>query len=405
MVPTDIYPTEPHGKYITELNHLASSNDPIKLKLSDVGRNWGWWPTETSWFRAYSRFPTGLFPYVVFVYESHGDPQHLCLIEISKEKPPVATENVLVLQDAVLGWLKVGEFPSDPHLPTLQKVLAASANARVVRYRPHWRCTLRLEDDTGIHYLKVFRQDDGNVEELHNAGIDILNAASRGELDFDVAKPQRWDRDLNAIWQGNVLGSPAAPELYAERGPEMARRMGFACASIPRANLRPSNILDLAWHLNATEAYAKIIRDRIPDLEDTVEEFFQEVVVIHRDISDRALLPIHGSPHPSQWLISGSRLGLVDFDRFSLGDPELDVATFMAEVDFMKSTLIPTGTLNQAFVEGYEARYGQLDPARLRLYRAHKRFAKVQRTACSLNPDAPSRAVRHMALAWEALKQ
>lgn len=70
----------------------------------------------------------------------------------------------------------------------------------------------------------------------------------------------------------------------------------------------------------------------------------------------------------------------------------------------MVVTLIPTDALNQAFVNGYEARYGRLDPERLWLYRAHKRFAKVQRTACSLNPDSPLRAVRHMALASEALE-
>lgn len=405
MKPVNMYPTEPHGKYIAELNNLAASEDPIRSLLSDIGLNRGWWSADSAWRRTYARYPSGLLPYVIFVYESHGDPQHLCLIEISKEEPPPANDNGLVLQDSLLGWLKVGKFPSDPHLPTLQQVLEASANARVVRYRPHWRCTLRLEDDAGIHYIKVFRKGDGNVEELHSAGVDILNSASRGELDFDVAKPERWDRELNAIWQGNVLGSPAGSELYGKRGTEIARRMGFACASIPKANLNPSNIIDLPWHLNATELYAQIVCQRIPDLADTVEEFFRKISLLHLDISDRALLPIHGSPHPSQWLMSGTRLGLVDFDRFSLGDPELDVATFMAEVDFMKSTLIPTDSLNRAFVEGYEDRYGELDPARLRLYRAHKRFAKVQRTACSVNPDAPTRAVRHMALALEALKQ
>lgn len=405
MVQTNIYLTEPHINYVEELTKLASSNDPIHGILSAVGRDKNWWSTEASWFRAYGRHPAGLLPYAIFVYESHGDPQHLCLIEISKQKPSLEGENSVILQDALLGWIKIRKFPSDPYLPTLQEVLNACAHARVVRYRPHWRCTLRQEDDTGIHYVKVFRPGDGNVEELHDAGIDILNAASRGELDFDVAPPERYDRGLNAIWQSNVRGSPAAPELYGKRGSEIARRMGLACGSIPRANLHPSNILDLPWHLRSTESYSQIVRKRLPDLADTVDEFFQKIVALHRNISDRALLPIHGSPHPSQWLMGETRLGLVDFDRFSLGDPELDVATFMAEVDFTKSTLISTATLNQAFIDGYEARYGQLDPARLRLYRAHKRFAKVQRTACSLNPDAPSRAVRHMTLAWEALNQ
>jgi len=32
------------------------------------------------------------------------------------------------------------------------------------------------------------------------------------------------------------------------------------------------------------------------------------------------------------------RLGLIDFDRVSLGDPELDITTFQAEVDFESLT-------------------------------------------------------------------
>ena len=39
--------------------------------------------------------------------------------------------------------------------------------------------------------------------------------------------------------------------------------------------------------------------------------------------------PIHGAPHPPQWLVDGDALGLIDFDRLALGDPEADVAAFM----------------------------------------------------------------------------
>ncbi len=337
------------------------------------------------------------------VYETTELPQRLCLIELSKEQPSVSGNNTFVLHDAVLGWLRLSLLPSDPHLPTLAKAWPNAAHGRVVRYRSHWRCTLRIEDDTGIHFVKVFRHGDGDVEALHNAGVDIWDAAMRGELDFDVAPPERWDSEMNTLWQGNVPGLPAAPELYGVNGCELAWRMGRACASIPRANLHPTNILDLPMQLKYTEDYVHIVRTRIPELSQAIDELFEKLVDLHEEISEQALRPIHGSPHPTQWLITDTGLGLVDFDRYSLGDPELDIATFMAEMDFKRSTHVPADKLNQAFVDGYEACYGPLDPARLWLYRAHKRFAKVQRTACSLRPDAPSRAVQHMARVWDAL--
>ena len=41
-------------------------------------------------------------------------------------------------------------------------------------------------------------------------------------------------------------------------------------------------------------------------------------------------MPVHGAPHQHQWLADGQRLGLIDFDRFALGDPELDLAVTLA---------------------------------------------------------------------------
>jgi hypothetical protein len=396
-------PTAPYQEYQEQLIRLAGPNDPIVPILHEVGNRQGWWSAATSWARTYGRHHAWQAPYAILVYETTESPQRLCVIELSKEKPSDSGNNTFLLHDAALGWLRLSPFPFDPHLPTLAKVWSIAAHGRVVRYRPYWRCTLRIEDDTGIHFVKVFRHGDGDVEALHNAGIDIWDAAMRGELDFDVAPPERWDSDMNTLWQGNLIGSPAAPELYGVSGDEMARRMGRACASIPRAQLHPANALDLPLQLKYTEDYGRVVRTRLPELAQAVDELIAKLVTLHNEILEQALRPIHGSPHPTQWLITDKGLGLVDFDRFSLGDPELDVATFMAEMDFERSTHLPVDKLNQAFVDGYETCYGPLDPARLRLYRAHKRFAKVQRTACSLRPDAPARAAQHMARVWDAL--
>ena len=123
---------------------------------------------------------------------------------------------------------------------------------------------------------------------------------------------------------------------------------------------------------------------------------------LHGKFQARDLVPIHGSPHPSQWLIDGSTLGLVDFDRLSLGDPEVDIATFGGEVDFECKPNVKA--IGAAFRHGYEEAFGPLDPARLTAYRAHKRFAKVYRTARSIRPDADARTGAHLETAMSTLK-
>jgi len=98
-----------------------------------------------------------------------------------------------------------------------------------------------------------------------------------------------------------------------------------------------------------------------------------------------------------QWLIDrAGRLGLVDFDRYALGEPELDLATFLVELETESPRAVPMAELEEAVVAGFRAAGGTVDPGRLALYTAHKRLAKVARTAAALRPDAEDRARAHL---------
>ncbi|HJR37431.1 MAG TPA: phosphotransferase, partial [Nocardioidaceae bacterium] len=119
----------------------------------------------------------------------------------------------------------------------------------------------------------------------------------------------------------------------------------------------------------------------------------------HQDLASRRLVPAHGAAHMNQWLVDDDgRLGLVDFDRFALGEPEFDVATFLVELRAESSSLLlPHRELEAAVLEGFRETGGELDDQRLGLYARHKRLAKVARTAAALRPDAEQRATRELA--------
>jgi aminoglycoside phosphotransferase (APT) family kinase protein len=98
-----------------------------------------------------------------------------------------------------------------------------------------------------------------------------------------------------------------------------------------------------------------------------------------------------------QWLVDGSgRLGLVDFERYASGEPELDVATFLVELETESPRAVGMAELAAATETGFRAAGGRLDPDRLALWTAHKRLAKVARTAAALRPDAEARASAHL---------
>lgn len=135
----------------------------------------------------------------------------------------------------------------------------------------------------------------------------------------------------------------------------------------------------------------------VPQLHEPLAALLTDLERAHRELVQRPLVPVHGAPHMHQWLDDGGRLGLIDFDRFALGEPELDLATFLAELDTEAARLLPMAEIEVAAVAGFEDSGVPLDPARLALYRAHKRLAKVTRTACSLRPDGDERAARRLA--------
>ena len=141
----------------------------------------------------------------------------------------------------------------------------------------------------------------------------------------------------------------------------------------------------------------------MPDLARAAGALLQRLADAHASVAQRPHRPIHGAPHPSQWLDDGDMLGLVDFDRAAAGDPELDVATFLAELEAEGDRQAPMERLERTLIAAYEAVSGPLDSVLLRAYRGHKRLAKAHRSARALAPDGDARAARHLAFAAEAL--
>jgi hypothetical protein len=115
-------------------------------------------------------------------------------------------------------------------------------------------------------------------------------------------------------------------------------------------------------------------------------------------------VPVHGAASPDQWLDDGSTLGLVDFDRFSWSDPELDASAFLGVLDFdaeLRGSIQPIETaLRDGFREGGFA----LDERRSATYRVDARLRKLARTAMAVRPDGDERASRHLGAVLEALQ-
>ncbi len=366
------------------------------------------WDQSRVWKTIWNRFNPDSRdqPYLSLLLQQDDCSWHMCLIEISLEEPANTGGNLL-FNDDTLGWIKIWRFPDDPVLKELPTVYAEYKDGfDVLRYRPYKRCTFRYQvtDSPLAVFGKMFADQRG--QDIHDQSRNIWRAANTGQLNFQVATPMNWNAETNTVWQTAINGEPLIDQLFSSTGADIAWRIGLAAASLPTSQLKPMMTFDGEAQMQRSIKYTRELALRIPDLADSLTDLMDALHGIHAICNNRARLkPIHGAPHAHQWLDCGDQLGLVDFDRYCLGDPELDAATFIGEMDFEDRETVPVGELNAVFLDAYQGIAGKLDNRLLQAYRSHKRLAKALKAARSIRSNGERKARRHLAFAHQALKE
>lgn len=375
------------GAGLTFLSDEALMAGALDTWLAQTGR-----AQAVFWHREYARHHPGQDPWAVCLYEASDGR----LIRVEALRSP----QVDSVEHATLGPLRFAVFPDDPALKGLSDVLSRLERAQVVRYRPGKRCTLRGFVSGAERFVKVV----AGGERLYRDAITLWKGHLEGALSTAVAEPHAWEHATQSFWQGVVPGRSIVAELCGPKGDRFARRLGNALGELASSGLKPGSSHD------ATEQLARTCRAiersilAVPALRARLEAVRDELARRHATLPACRLVPIHGAPHMHQWLVDEGRLGLVDFDRFALGEPEFDLSTFVAELDTETALSGPVEAIESAMAEGYSARGIEIDAARARLYRTHKRLSKVMRTAWAVRTDAAQRAERHLRSAESLLE-
>lgn len=381
-----------HARYRRRLAAVAESGT-VDDAVLEAAHRLGW--TAEAWRRTKGRFEPDAQPFAICVYESVGLPQRLVRVEIFTARP----HDGCVVHAGPAGWLRVTRFPSDPNLPALPALLAGPGRPTVVRYSPYRRCTIRLDSNGSSRFVKVYA--DGRGRRVHADGVELWRAQRRGELEFAVARPERFDPSTRAVWQERIRGERI--RLDASNGGEaLARRIGRAAASLARSGVRPHAVVDAEAALARAASRCAELERRVPEVAGEARRLLEELERAHAAAGRTEPHPVHGALHPAQWLDDGVRLGLVDYDSVALGDPELDAATFLADVDVQNRERVAIDRLNAAFLDGYET-VARLDARLLRAYRAHGRLGRAVKIARALLPDGDAKAARRLRRALECV--
>ena len=396
-----------HIRYQKQLTALATDTAILNV-LEDAAKVCAWWPRQRTWIRRYGRFDPDRDPFATLVFETQNKPQAIFHAEVYQTRPTMRCAGDIVAFDEAVGWLRVMRFPSDRSLSTLASVLTEQGDMTVVRYRPQRRCTIRFEENGQTRFAKVYpkkflRYERG--ERFHSTAVALWCAAERGELGFAVAQPDRWDPQARTLWQAKLDGAPAIARLFGRDGNSVALRMGLAAGSLTRSGITLPKIFDGTKQLSASMRCGEELSRRVPRLAAKVCALLEHLVQMHAATKHDPPRPIHGDMDANQWLDDGLRLGLTDFDDFALGDPELDAATFLAELEVEDQPQLPIDQLSEAFLAGYESIAGPLNQRLLTMYIAHKRLFKSLRSARALHPRGDVDAERHLERAYQCISE
>jgi hypothetical protein len=346
----------------------------------------GW--KAAGWRRLFERFEPDREPYATCVFAAAGPVPRIVRIDAFGEAP---------------GWFAISRVPPDPGLPTLPLALRQPGPTTIVRYHPGKRCTVRVEANGRSRFAKLY--GNGGGERAHADGVALWRSAERGGLGFAVARPGGFDRALGATWQEAADGEPVAEKLRGTSGEEVAWRIGRAAASLPRSPLRPSRSHERPAEISRAAARCGELERLVPELAEATTRFLTALQQADAACGPRPHRPVHGALHPSQWLDDGERLTLLDYDSLALAEPELDAATFLADLDVENRDRVPVERLGAGFLAGYEEVAGPLDRRLLAVYRAGRRLEKALRVARTLRPDGDRKAARRLRRALECLEE
>jgi aminoglycoside phosphotransferase (APT) family kinase protein len=278
-------------------------------------------------------------------------------IYLSHHEAGAATPDGLPGQAVVLREYSclVEFFPGDWRLPSLARAVEGGLMARllkdlsagagptpqvdvaVLQYRPHRRCLLlyvaKSPPDTSRREVigKVFRP--GATAARTFAALDALYEQAADGL---VPAPLALVRELDLVLMERVGGMSLKRVIKgARRGRGVAHAMALAAETLVTLHGRQLE----SGELRRPEGDVKQLRAHVKQLAPLAAALAARAEeLLERSASRLASLPtalpccIHGDFKPSQLLLDGTRVRVVDLDRTCMGDPALDLGNFMAQL-------------------------------------------------------------------------
>jgi aminoglycoside phosphotransferase (APT) family kinase protein len=202
----------------------------------------------------------------------------------------------------------------------------------LLRYRPHQRCVLLYACQGAEAIAKVYQHREraaitwAVMRELH---------ARAPSLGLVVPTPLAFVRSGNLVLMTRVAGSSLKQAIRetpnASRATELAECAASSLVALHGLRVVGGEERSFAEELAQLRRRAARFQTVAPVLGAEVDDVLARLTALAPQLAWRGRSFVHGDFKPSQLLLDGDRLALVDFDRAARGDPALDVGNFMAQ--------------------------------------------------------------------------
>lgn len=255
-----------------------------------------------------------------------------------------------------------------------------------------------------IYAVKAYGDDVvERIWTFTQAVAERITAADTDGLSLPIAYA-KGEQALIAPWVEGVLLS----EITDARTAPLLSRAASLTAALHRLAVVPEPPTTPAMLIDETRARRDRLRTRWPETIPLVDALLEELLSVAPSLDPAEPAAVHGDLGGAQFVWTGTRLVLFDWDRFGYTDPAFDVGHFLAQLDRVcivdAALRVYASDWCGSFLDRYVAAMPRVSLRNVAFYRAMTLLWKIH-TICRVRPASWPELVPQLARAAHAVLQ
>jgi thiamine kinase-like enzyme len=209
---------------------------------------------------------------------------------------------------------------------------------RMLRHKPGRRCLIEYTGrscSTG-EIIKLLGKVDAKrrQQRYFDQQLQLWNSGFRSDNADGISVARPWAAiDAWQMWlQQRGDGENGWHALKRSTAASVARRVAHGLAKLHQSRLCLDREHQIDDELAILKQRLPIAASRLPSLRARIESLLDNCAQLAQFAAPTQVCPIHRDFYPDQYLTSGDKVVLLDFDLLSLGDPAIDVGNLLAHL-------------------------------------------------------------------------